>query len=108
MKRDYALEIDPETLQAMVAFPTAEKVARDVASAIAADHDRKITSALLSLGWAPPIICDTADALLWEMADAAVPADVRESAARWKLDEVMVEMWRAAWVAGWRSARKTG
>ena len=107
MNRDYAFELDPKTLEATVTFPTVEKIARDVAAAIGADHDRKVTSALLALGWTPPLNSDTADALLWEMADDAVPADVRESAARWKLDNMMVEMWRAAWVAGWRAARKT-
>lgn len=50
----YEFKIDPKTLEATLAGPTAEKVAADVAALIASDHDGKVRAALLGLGWAPP------------------------------------------------------
>lgn len=44
---------------------------------------------------------------LWALADLHIPPDVREAAARWKLDAVMTEMWRAAFITGFREAVKT-
>jgi hypothetical protein len=43
---------------------------------------------------------------LWALADHLMPSDVREAAERWKLDHVMTEMWRSAFIAGWREAFK--
>lgn len=48
-----------------------------------------------------------AEGALWQLAELHMPADVREAAARWKLDAVMTEMWRSAWIAGWRAAYET-
>ena len=41
---------------------------------------------------------------LWALADLYVPTDVREAAARWKLENTLVEMWRAAFIQGWRAS----
>lgn len=41
---------------------------------------------------------------LWELADIYMPADIREFAERHKLDATVPEMWRSAWIAGWRAA----
>lgn len=41
---------------------------------------------------------------LWQLADMNVPGDVLETAARWGLTEVLPEIWRAAFIAGWRLA----
>ena len=39
---------------------------------------------------------------LWALADLHVPTDVREAAVRWKLENTLVEMWRSAFIQGWR------
>lgn len=52
--RDYETAIDPDTLATVITMPTAEKVARDVQAAIKADHEGKVTDALIKLGWTPP------------------------------------------------------
>lgn len=44
---------------------------------------------------------------LWALADLYVPTDVREAAARWKLENTLVEMWRDAFIEGWRAALRT-
>jgi hypothetical protein len=41
---------------------------------------------------------------LWSLADYHLPADIRETANRWKLGTVLCEIWRQAWIAGWRAA----
>lgn len=41
---------------------------------------------------------------LWALADQHIPPDVREMAHRWKMDHTLVEMYRAAFIAGWRAA----
>lgn len=41
---------------------------------------------------------------LWSLADYHLPADIREAANRWKLGTVLCEIWRQAWIAGWRAA----
>ena len=46
--KDYRFQIDPETLQTAIHMPSAEKVAADVASAIASDHNGKVRAALAS------------------------------------------------------------
>lgn len=52
--RDYEVTIDHDTLATVVAMPTAEKVARDVAATIANDHEGKVRAALIGMGWVPP------------------------------------------------------
>jgi len=39
---------------------------------------------------------------LWALADIHMPSDVREAAQRWKLGTAMEELWRSAFIAGWR------
>lgn len=47
--------------------------------------------------------CDAAAArALWALADLHVPTDVREAAARWGLEHTIVEVWRQAFIAGFR------
>jgi len=43
---------------------------------------------------------------VWALADYMLPTDVREMAARWQMNETIQEMWRAAFVAGWRAAHR--
>lgn len=43
---------------------------------------------------------------LWALADHLMPSDVREAAERWRLDSIMTEMWRSAFIAGYREAHK--
>ena len=43
---------------------------------------------------------------IWPLADYYMPADVKEAAARWKMDETLQEMWRQAFIAGWRAAHR--
>jgi hypothetical protein len=43
---------------------------------------------------------------VWALADYMLPTDVREMAARWKMTETIQEMWRNAFVAGWRAAHR--
>lgn len=43
---------------------------------------------------------------VWLLADYSIPADTREMAKRWGMEEVMMEMWRNAFIAGWRAAHK--
>jgi hypothetical protein len=43
---------------------------------------------------------------LWLLADQSIPTDIKEMAARWKMSEVVQEMWRNAFMAGWRAAHQ--
>jgi hypothetical protein len=38
----------------------------------------------------------------WQIADEHIPADVREMAKRWKMEEALIEMWRGAFIQGYR------
>ena len=40
---------------------------------------------------------------VWALADQYLPADVMETAERHKMSETMREIWRAAFIAGWRA-----
>lgn len=100
---DYFTRYDHEAMSMVTGKPSAEKVAKDIASHIAMDYDGKVRAALIGLGWHPPL--DTSDdAALWQLAEDRTPSDVIESATRWKLDMVIPMMWRSAFVAGWRAA----
>jgi hypothetical protein len=44
---------------------------------------------------------------LWVLADHMIPPDIIESAKRWRMEETIKEMWRSAFIQGWRSAHKT-
>jgi hypothetical protein len=45
---------------------------------------------------------------VWLLADMMLPADVKELAQRWGMPETLVEIWRNAFITGWRAAhRKT-
>lgn len=52
--QDYKFQVDPETLRGTVLMPSLDKVASDVAATIASDHNGKVRSALVRLGWTPP------------------------------------------------------
>lgn len=41
---------------------------------------------------------------LWHLADRCIPADVKDMAKLWKMEHTLVEMWRNAFIAGWREA----
>jgi hypothetical protein len=41
---------------------------------------------------------------LWALADVHMPPDIAEAARRWKLDQTLPEMWRSAFMAGFRAA----
>ena len=41
---------------------------------------------------------------VWALADYLMPADTREMAERMMMSETMQEMWRNAFIAGWRAA----
>lgn len=43
---------------------------------------------------------------LWALADLYIPNDVREAATRWHMEHTLCEMWRSAFVHGWRAAIK--
>ena len=43
---------------------------------------------------------------VWTLADYLMPADVKETAERWKVNETLQEIWRQAFIAGWRAAHK--
>lgn len=43
---------------------------------------------------------------LWALADLYLPPDVREAATRWQLEQVLPEMWRQAFIQGWRASQK--
>lgn len=44
---------------------------------------------------------------LWALADLYLPPDIREAAQRWKLDHSLTEIWRSAFIAGWRQAMRS-
>ena len=43
---------------------------------------------------------------LWALADLYVPTDVREAAQRWHLDHSLPEIWRQAFIQGWRASQR--
>lgn len=43
---------------------------------------------------------------VWLLADQSVPADVREAAERWQMKETLIEIWRGAFIEGWRAAHR--
>lgn len=43
---------------------------------------------------------------LWALADYSIPPDVKETAALWGMKETLLEIWRGAFIAGWRAAHK--
>lgn len=47
-----------------------------------------------------------AEAGLWALADSMMPPDILEAAERWKLDHILPELWRSAFVAGWRECHR--
>ena len=49
---------------------------------------------------------DVSEALLWTVADARVPDDVRGMADRFGLGETLLEVWRCAFIEGWRARDK--
>ncbi len=44
---------------------------------------------------------------VWALADFYLPPDVCEMAMRWKMDATLVEMWRGAFIEGWRAAHRS-
>lgn len=44
---------------------------------------------------------------LYALADHYLPSDVKENAARWKMEETLCEMWRNAFIAGWRAYHRS-
>jgi hypothetical protein len=45
------------------------------------------------------------DTTLWEMAEASIPADVREAAKRWDMEQTLLAIYRSGFVEGWRAKR---
>lgn len=43
---------------------------------------------------------------VWALADHLMPPDVREMAERMKMTETLQEMWRGAFIIGWRAANR--
>ena len=43
---------------------------------------------------------------LWLLADYELPPDVREIARVWKLEQTVCEIWRNAFIQGWRACNK--
>jgi hypothetical protein len=43
---------------------------------------------------------------VWLAADHYLPDDVRESAKRWGMEQAICELWRNAFIAGWRAAHR--
>lgn len=43
---------------------------------------------------------------LWALADLYLPTDVREAATRWQLENVLPELWRSAFIQGWRASQE--
>lgn len=43
---------------------------------------------------------------LWHLADYSIPADVKDMAQRWDMEQALQEIWRGAFIQGWRAALK--
>lgn len=43
---------------------------------------------------------------VWLLADYSIPPDVRELAKLWKMEETLIELWRGAFIEGWRAAHR--
>ena len=43
---------------------------------------------------------------VWQLADYYMPADVKEMAGLWKMENTLQEMWRGAFIEGWRAAHR--
>jgi hypothetical protein len=48
-----------------------------------------------------------AEAGLWELADLYMPNDICEAAERWRLEHTIPELWRGAFIQGWRAAMRS-
>ncbi len=44
---------------------------------------------------------------LWELADLYMPPDIQEFADRHHLEHTVPEMWRSAYIQGWRAAMRS-
>lgn len=44
---------------------------------------------------------------VWALADMMIPVDVKEMAERWNMKETILEMWRNAFIAGWRASHRS-
>ena len=43
---------------------------------------------------------------VWLLADYSIPPDTKEAAMRWGMEQTIMEIWRNAFIAGWRAAHK--
>lgn len=43
---------------------------------------------------------------IWLLADYSIPADVLDLAKRLKMEEALIEIWRGAFIEGWRAAHR--
>lgn len=41
---------------------------------------------------------------VWQLAEYYMPADIRQMADIWNMKETLIEMWRGAFIEGWRAA----
>ena len=41
---------------------------------------------------------------VWLLAEYYLPQDIKETAERWKMAEILPEIWRQAFIEGWRAA----
>ena len=44
---------------------------------------------------------------VWALADMMIPVDVKEMAERWNMKETILEIWRNAFIAGWRASHRS-
>lgn len=45
---------------------------------------------------------------VWALADFYLPPSVKEMAASWGMKETLTEIWRGAFIEGWRAAHRNG
>lgn len=43
---------------------------------------------------------------VWLLADYYMPADIKEMAGLWKMESTLQEMWKGAFIEGWRAAHR--
>ena len=43
---------------------------------------------------------------VWALADYYLSVDVQETAERWNMKETLIEIWRNAFIEGWRAAHR--
>jgi hypothetical protein len=41
---------------------------------------------------------------IWLLAEYYLPQDIKDAAVRWKMENTLQEIWRQAFVEGWRAA----